>query len=152
MNRDIADILEATAAHYGVGVAEILAARHDKGVLDRARASVMTLARRLTSLSFPKIGTELHRDHSTIQQMVKRADYRLAKDPALRRHMASIASAVERSRERLRYGEALERAGRQILAGVDIATVRATFEASNASPTPSARFDAPMSSSFAEVA
>lgn len=127
-NRDVEDIIAASAAHFCVRVDDILAARHNR-VADAARSAAMAVARRVTTLSLSQVGANFGRAHSTVQKMTKEAERRARHNPRLALTLTTIAMAFEEARAARRHGAALEWAGAAILAGLPLDAVREGFEA-----------------------
>lgn len=77
-----ADVLSAVTRRSGLCNADLLGKdRHDRTALFRHAAAWLM---RAYGLSFPEIGRELRRDHTTIMSGVRRLDARREKDPYVR--------------------------------------------------------------------
>jgi hypothetical protein len=67
----VLDVRDATAAHFGLTLAELVSERRDHKVV-RPRQIAMHLAKKLTSRSLPEIGRRFGgRDHTTVLHAVK---------------------------------------------------------------------------------
>ena len=73
-NRDVRNIVAAVADATGVSVDDIMS-RCVRRDIAQARMLCMYLARRLTPLSSPAIGSALCRDHSTILNGARQVSY-----------------------------------------------------------------------------
>ncbi len=90
----VEEILEATAARFGVTAAD-LRARDRRPTVTRTRKVAMYLTRELTDNSLPEIGRAFGgRDHSTVLSAIRRCERDIAGNPQL-------ASAVDTLREAL---------------------------------------------------
>ena len=93
----IRDVVRVTAAHYGVTVAQVLGGSRPPRLVE-ARAMAMFLARRLLRASYPEIGRELGKHHTTVLAAVAKAHGRLMDDPVFVRHAVVVTRAL-RARE-----------------------------------------------------
>ena len=90
----IRDLVHEVATHFALEhLGEDLATTKDrhKNIAD-ARAVAMWVARKRTSMSFPEIGREFDKDHTTVMSAVRKIDKAIAVEPSGR--LASIARAV----------------------------------------------------------
>ena len=89
----LAPILEAVAAVYELGTADIIGRQRTKSIAE-ARMAVCLLARRCTRLSYPEIGEVLNkRDHTTVMALCKSAERQCTTDPWF---SAAVAELLER--------------------------------------------------------
>lgn len=80
---DIAQLVLFASFHTGAAATDIYGPARDKAAC-RARMAVVWVARAALRLSFPRIGTRLKRDHSSIQNAFRRAEHFRDHDPAFR--------------------------------------------------------------------
>lgn len=92
------EIIEAVAAVYGIGQADITGRLRTKAVAE-ARCCVYLITRRCTRLSYPEIATVFGRDHTTVMAGIKSAE-------RLRSHDAWFAATLGVLLER--FGEIAE--------------------------------------------
>ena len=96
----ILEIQRATAAHYDIPDYEMESQRRLHSV-SHPRQIAMYLARALTNLSLPVIGSHFGgRDHSTVLYGICRVEERLAADPRVGRALRSICAGIARATER----------------------------------------------------
>jgi chromosomal replication initiator protein len=93
----VAQIIDATAASFGVAATEVLA-RGRRPTVTRARKLAMYLARELTDHSLPEIGRAFGgRDHSTVLSAVRGARRDIEADPQLAAAVDSLRTALDAS-------------------------------------------------------
>ncbi len=78
----ICEIQAATAAYFGITLADIKSTRRDRKIA-RPRQLAMYLAKQLTPLSLPDIGIQFGRDHTTIMHAIRTIEGQLARDPQM---------------------------------------------------------------------
>lgn len=78
------EIIEIVARHYGLEVSEIQS-RGQHRHLALARQVAMYLVKQLTHLSYPEIGRQFHKHHSTVLYSVHKIEGERAKSPELDR-------------------------------------------------------------------
>jgi len=78
----IATILAVVARYYDVEISKIVGARSTNKYI-RPRQVAMYLATELTAISFPAIGNELNKDHTTVMHGHRVTEARMKKDPVL---------------------------------------------------------------------
>ena len=88
------DVLHATAAYFGVSVAQINGPdRH--ATLARARHIAMYLARKLTGASFPELGIAFgSRDHTTVIAGVNKVESQLLEDSDVRTDVDALERVI----------------------------------------------------------
>lgn len=91
----IEDIQSVVAARYGLTVRDIRA-RYRHKLLAYPRQTAMYLARQMTNRSLTEIGRVFHRHHTTVLHDIRRAEERIANDPA-------EARAVREMERRIRH-------------------------------------------------
>jgi chromosomal replication initiator protein len=91
---DVYQVIQATAAHYGIANADLVGKRRTKDVTT-ARQVAMYLARSLTDASLPQIGIAFGgRDHSTILHGCTRTSEALKADATMQAAVESIKKAL----------------------------------------------------------
>ena len=89
-------IIDATAARFGVTVADLVA-RDRRSTVARGRKVAMYLARELTDHSLPEIGRAFGgRDHSTVLSAIRRTERDMLADPQLAGAVESLRHALSR--------------------------------------------------------
>lgn len=86
-------ILRVVAKHYGY-TAEQLKARTRNAHRDRARQIAMYVARKLSKLSYPAIGREFQRDHTSVLPAVKKVAQEVAQCLVLQRDIELITADI----------------------------------------------------------
>jgi len=71
--RPLARVVDAVSKSTGVTVAEIMGPRRDRNII-RARFAAMAIARDYLNLSYPQIGREFNRDHTSVINAMRRVD------------------------------------------------------------------------------
>lgn len=71
--RPLALVIDAVSKSTGVTVAEIIGPRRDRHIV-RARFAAMAIARDYLGLSYPQIGREFNRDHTSVINAMRRVD------------------------------------------------------------------------------
>lgn len=90
----VTDILHETAAHYDLTIADLKSTRRDRR-LARPRQLAMYLAKKLTTLSLPDIGSNFGRDHTTIIHAVKLIDGLLMSDKQMEIDLNTIIGRLK---------------------------------------------------------
>jgi chromosomal replication initiation ATPase DnaA len=98
-----AALIRRAAEEYGVRVALITS--RDRAAQVHAARSVVAYVLRQRGMSYPRIGTLLDRDHSTVMSMVSRVERRMEASAAYALKVRRIAGAMLEVVER---GEAAE--------------------------------------------
>ncbi len=78
----VTEIIDAVARFHGIRSAEITGPKRTRH-LTRPRHIAMYLSRNHTSLSFPELGREFGRDHSTVQHGYRKVKREMTTDPDL---------------------------------------------------------------------
>lgn len=89
----VAAIVDAVAAEFRVPRADILSDRRQARVV-AARHAACWLARMLTSLSYPAIGRQMRRDHTTVMHSVHVAELRLGRDSQFAHQIAALQAEL----------------------------------------------------------
>ena len=90
-------IITQVCKFYNIDDAVIRSAKKSKGVAD-ARQVAMYLIRQLTNLSFPDIGKEFDRDHTTVMHAVKKVESSLKSgDSTLQNAIRDITANINSS-------------------------------------------------------
>ena len=71
--RPLARVVDAVSKLTGVTIAEIMGPRRDRHII-RARFAAMAIARDYLNLSYPQIGREFNRDHTSVINAMRRVD------------------------------------------------------------------------------
>lgn len=93
----VPSVVAATARFYGVTAALINGAPRYREVV-RARHIAMYIAKKVTGLSYPSLGREFNRDHSTILHGVKQVEERLGREPKLVTEIETIKARINEVR------------------------------------------------------
>jgi chromosomal replication initiator protein len=94
-SRAIATILEATAADFGITVAELTSARRSARIAE-ARQVATFLCRELTELPLAAIGQRVGgRDHSTVLYALRRVEHRRKTDHAFRARVERLLGSLQ---------------------------------------------------------
>ncbi len=91
------DIQRTVAKAFGVRVSDLRSNRKLR-TLTAPRQVAMYLSRRLTSSSFPHIGDQFGKDHSTVIHAVRKIERQLDEDPDFRIRIEQIVSDLEEMR------------------------------------------------------
>ena len=93
----LAQIVDATAAHHGLAAKDITGKRRAARI-NHARQVAMYLARELTDLSLPQIGSGMGgRSHTTILHGYNKVADLMAEDPLFRQELAALRDALTRA-------------------------------------------------------
>jgi chromosomal replication initiator protein len=93
--RSIAEIKDVVSAQFGITAEEIVS-RTRSARAAQPRQLAMYLARELTGKSLPAIGREFGgRDHTTVLHALRRAEQRIADDPAYRTSAQAVRSLLD---------------------------------------------------------
>jgi chromosomal replication initiation ATPase DnaA len=91
----ISAIIKETALFYGLSAGEVI--DHCRGkTVEKARGVAMFLSRTMTEASFPEIGAEFDRDHSTVMRAVSRIEEKAKKSKKISRELDSIRKQIRR--------------------------------------------------------
>lgn len=96
----IAQIQQATAAHFGIALSRMLCRKRDRE-LSRPRQVAMWLAHETTEKSLNQIGSAFKRDHTTVLHGIRRIDDILQGHSYRRLEGEYIAKAIADITERL---------------------------------------------------
>lgn len=97
MTVPISHIQRCVAIHYGISLADMRSPRRSRRV-SWPRILAMYLARRLTTSSFPVIGREFGKHHTTVIYAVDRAEAIMEKRPDLAADMRAFLAALSDNR------------------------------------------------------
>jgi chromosomal replication initiator protein len=87
---DVSTIVKRVAAAFGISETELLGASRLRGVL-RSRQVAMYLARELTGLSLPRLGTAFGgRDHTTVLHACRKVEAEMASDTGLAKRVSEV--------------------------------------------------------------
>ncbi len=89
----IENIQKTVASYYNIKVSD-LKSKTRKSSIARARQVAMTLAKRLTGLSYPDIGEAFERDHSTVMHAIKKIDELKDSNPKIREDIANLVTTL----------------------------------------------------------
>ena len=89
----VARIMSIAAEWYGLTWADVTCSRRDQERCN-CRQIIAYLARELTTVSFPRIGEIMDRDHSTVMKNADRASRRLANEKKFASDLKFIRSQV----------------------------------------------------------
>jgi chromosomal replication initiator protein len=92
---DVQEIQKVVAKYYKVSESDLKGPRRQKQLV-RARQVAMYLARTLTQASFPAIGEQLNRDHSTVMSACEKIESEMASNSALKREVDELTSQLSR--------------------------------------------------------
>lgn len=90
----VSEIQQMTANYYGLKVTDLMSVRRDRKIA-RPRQLAMYLAKTMTSLSLPEIGSQFGRDHTTIIHAVKTIEGLLARDSQLEQDRENIMTRLK---------------------------------------------------------
>jgi chromosomal replication initiator protein len=91
----IPTIIKETAQFYGLDTEEVL--EHCRGkTVERARSVAMYLSRTMTEASFPEIGEQFDRDHTTVMRAVSRMGEKAKKSKKISQELDSIRKQIRR--------------------------------------------------------
>ncbi len=88
------EIQLATAAYYGLRLADLKSTRRERKIA-RPRQLAMYLAKQMTSLSLPDIGTQFDRDHTTIIHAIRTIEGLLERDTQLATDKENIIMRIK---------------------------------------------------------
>ena len=89
-------LLQAVSAYYGITVAQLQGTdKHANHV--HARATAMYIARSKLKLSYPVIGAEFHKHHTTVMNAVRRVEKLMESDPAYQAEVAEVEHRIEQA-------------------------------------------------------
>ena len=88
-------ILGAVADEFGVLVTDLLAHRRTRHVA-RPRMVAFWIAQKTTALSYPVLGDQFDRDHTTVMHGVAKVDVELRGNPKLRGKVLRVLQRIER--------------------------------------------------------
>lgn len=94
---EIAIIQKAVCEHMGITRHDMLSSRRGKNIV-RARHIAIWVARHLTLKSYPQIGRDFNRDHSTAMIAVKNVEDKMASNAE---YMSVVLWAVSKSKRLL---------------------------------------------------
>lgn len=89
----IEDIQKEISKYYNVTVESLTSPRRQKNIV-KARHMAMYIARKLTGISYPEIGSHFHRDHSTVISSCERIKIELEEDEKLKRELDELMSRL----------------------------------------------------------
>lgn len=89
MNTQVALIVAAVARHFGVGELELLARSKSKTTVF-ARQVAIYLTLQILNLSYPEIGRQFDRDHTTAIHACRR----IGNDPTVKPHLSAVVSRL----------------------------------------------------------
>lgn len=89
MNTQVALIVAAVATHFGVGELDLMTRSKSKTVVF-ARQVAIYLTRQILKLSYPEIGRQFDRDHTTAIHACRR----IGNDPTVRPHLTALISRL----------------------------------------------------------
>ena len=90
----ISEIQQVTANYYGIKVVDLMSVRRERKIA-RPRQLAMYLAKTMTPLSLPDIGTQFGRDHTTIIHAVKTIENLLSRDAQLEEDRENIITRLK---------------------------------------------------------
>ncbi len=93
-NFSVYEIQLATASYYGLRLSDLKSTRRERKIA-RPRQLAMYLAKQLTALSLPDIGTQFDRDHTTIIHAVRTIEDLLERDKQLVQDKEIIISRLK---------------------------------------------------------
>ncbi len=96
MRQTLADIETAVCARFGLTRLELMGMRRARAVA-RPRQIAMFLAREMTGLSLPRLGTHFARDHTTILHAVRRITRLMEQDTAFAREVEGCRELLSHS-------------------------------------------------------
>lgn len=89
----VADIQRETADYFQVSLHDLLSDRRGANIA-RPRQVAMYLASKRTPYSWPRIGREFHRDHSTVMHACAQVKKRMAADPQLAAQIQALEARL----------------------------------------------------------
>ena len=90
----VPEIIRCVADYYNIKPTEIVGKRRT-GSIVRPRQVAIYLAKSLTTKSFPDIGREFNRDHTTVMHSIKRVETLMLEDAALAEDLEIIRRRLE---------------------------------------------------------
>ena len=90
----VSEIQQMTANYYGLKVTDIMSVRRERKIA-RPRQLAMYLAKTMTPLSLPEIGSQFGRDHTTIIHAVKTIENLLMRDSQLDHDRENIITRLK---------------------------------------------------------
>ena len=89
----VADVQKATSKYYNVTVESMISSKRQRNIV-KARQMAMYIARKLTGVSYPELGSCFNRDHSTVISSCDKIESELVEDERLKKDLEEIMSRL----------------------------------------------------------